>query len=102
MCACVAALPVCAQAWDNFKQEWMQLRRSFRFNEYGKISAVNPPQGPIGKVSNQQRWCMARTHTAIQQQWRRCVGRREFSVRGRRAVQPSRALGAAATMQLPC
>lgn len=38
-------------AWDNFKQEWMQLRRSFRFNEYGKISAVNPPQGPIGKVT---------------------------------------------------
>lgn len=28
----------------------MQLRRSFRFNEYGKISKLNPPQGPIGKV----------------------------------------------------
>jgi hypothetical protein len=38
------------QAWDNFKQEWMQLRRSFRFNEYRKISTLNPPQGPVGKV----------------------------------------------------
>jgi hypothetical protein len=41
-------LPV--QAWDNFKQEWMQLRRSFRYNEYRKISALNPPKGPIGTV----------------------------------------------------
>ena len=44
--ACVLHL----QAWDIFKQEWMQLRRSFRFNEYRKISALNPPKGPVGKV----------------------------------------------------
>lgn len=46
----VAAVFAAAQAANNFKQEWMQLRRSFRFNEYGKISKLNPPQGPIGKV----------------------------------------------------
>lgn len=46
----VADVSAAAQAANNFKQEWMQLRRSFRFNEYGKISKLNPPQGPIGKV----------------------------------------------------
>uniref|UniRef100_A0A383VUK8 Ubiquinol oxidase n=1 Tax=Tetradesmus obliquus TaxID=3088 RepID=A0A383VUK8_TETOB len=38
-------------AWANFAQEWTQLRRSFRYDEYGKIAAVNPPQGPLGKAS---------------------------------------------------
>eukprot|EP00775_Hariotina_reticulata_P006705 gene6705-6926_t len=38
-------------AWGNFAQEWMQLRRSFRYDEYHKIAEANPPQGPIGKVS---------------------------------------------------
>jgi hypothetical protein len=35
-------------------QEWTQLRRSFRYDEYNKIAQVNPPQGPLGKVSAQQ------------------------------------------------
>jgi hypothetical protein len=33
-------------------QEWTQLRRSFRYDEYNKIAAANPPQGPLGKVSS--------------------------------------------------
>jgi hypothetical protein len=37
-------------------QEWTQLRRSFRYDEYNKIAQVNPPQGPLGKVSTQQQW----------------------------------------------
>jgi hypothetical protein len=39
------------QAWGNFAQEWLQLRRSFRYDEYHKIAEANPPQGPIGKAS---------------------------------------------------
>lgn len=39
------------QAWNNFGQEWKQLRRSFRYDEYKKIAEANPPQGPIGKLS---------------------------------------------------
>jgi hypothetical protein len=35
---------------NNFKLEWMQLRRSFRYNEYHRIADLNPPTGPIGKV----------------------------------------------------
>jgi hypothetical protein len=31
-------------------QEWTQLRRSFRYDEYSKIAEANPPQGPWGKV----------------------------------------------------
>lgn len=80
MSACLAALHVCAQAWDNFKQEWMQLRRSFRFNEYGKISAVNPAQGPIGKVTTGQRWWTVHTHTGIQQPQQRTVCQRGGSI----------------------
>ncbi|KAF6253734.1 alternative oxidase-domain-containing protein [Scenedesmus sp. NREL 46B-D3] len=58
---CAAAWPQCTcscinrkdarQAWSNFAQEWTQLRRSFRYDEYSKIAEANPPQGPLGKVS---------------------------------------------------
>lgn len=35
-------------AVDNFQHEYSALRRSFRDDEYGKIAAQNPPQGPAG------------------------------------------------------
>lgn len=35
---------------NNLAQEWRALRRSFRYNDYGKISAKNPAQGPVSKV----------------------------------------------------
>ena len=38
------------QAWANFNQEWMQLRRSFRYDDYKKIATLNPPRGPLGKL----------------------------------------------------
>jgi hypothetical protein len=40
------------QGWDNFRQEWKQLRRSFRYDEYKRISALNPPQTPLGQVGD--------------------------------------------------
>ena len=39
------------QGGDNFAREFKQLRRSFRFNEYQSISAVNPPRNFIERVS---------------------------------------------------
>lgn len=38
------------QGWDNFKKEFQQLRRSFRFNDYAKIAEASPPKGPAAKV----------------------------------------------------
>jgi hypothetical protein len=49
--ACLPVRVVHTQAWNNFKQEWLQLRRSFRYDEFSRISSLNPPQGPFGKVS---------------------------------------------------
>ena len=39
------------QGWDNFKKEFQQLRRSFRYNEYAEISKANPPSNALEKVS---------------------------------------------------
>lgn len=43
-------LPTWRLALANFAQEWTAVRRSFRYNDYDKISAQNPAQGPIGKA----------------------------------------------------
>ena len=40
-----------AQGADNFRKEFKQLRRSFRFNEYKEIREQNPPTNPISRVS---------------------------------------------------
>ncbi|KIZ07729.1 Alternative oxidase 4 [Monoraphidium neglectum] len=42
--------PTWRLALNNLAQEWRALRRSFRYNDYGKISAKNPAQGPVSKV----------------------------------------------------
>eukprot|EP00879_Flechtneria_rotunda_P018613 GHRR01019531.1.p1 GENE.GHRR01019531.1~~GHRR01019531.1.p1 ORF type:complete len:370 (+),score=88.15 GHRR01019531.1:229-1338(+) len=38
-------------AWRNFGQEWLQLRRSFRYDEYNAVARANPPKSLLGKVS---------------------------------------------------
>lgn len=45
------------QGWANFKKEFQQLRRSFRFNEYQQITAANPPKNPVTKVAVVGRFC---------------------------------------------
>lgn len=40
-----------AQGADNFRKEFKQLRRSFRFNEYKEIRAQNPPTNPVSRVT---------------------------------------------------
>ncbi|BDA41368.1 probable ubiquinol oxidase 4, chloroplastic/chromoplastic at C-terminar half [Coccomyxa sp. Obi] len=35
---------------DNFRKEFKQLRRSFRFNEYKEIREQNPPTNPVARV----------------------------------------------------
>lgn len=39
-------------AVDNFQKEWAALRRSFREDEYGKVAAVNPASGVIGRLGH--------------------------------------------------
>jgi len=39
-------------AWDNFKKEFQQIRRSFRFNEYAEISRANPPSNVFERAVN--------------------------------------------------
>ncbi len=39
------------QGADNFKKEFKQLRRSFRFNDYKEIREQNPPTNPFARVS---------------------------------------------------
>lgn len=39
------------QGADNFRKEFKQLRRSFRFNEYKEIREQNPPTNPVARVS---------------------------------------------------
>lgn len=41
----------CAQGWENYRKEFKQLRRSFRYNEYGDIRKLNPPTTFVGRVS---------------------------------------------------
>lgn len=43
-------LPMWRLAAQNFAQEWVALRRSFRQDEYARIARRNPPQGPVGRV----------------------------------------------------
>ena len=40
-----------AQGWENYQKEFKQLRRSFRYNEYGDIRKLNPPTTFVGRVS---------------------------------------------------
>ena len=47
-------LPMWKLAVTNFAQEWISLRRSFRYNEYSRIARRNPPQGPFGTVRSRQ------------------------------------------------
>ena len=44
------SLDMSVQAWDNFKKEFQQIRRSFRFNEYAEISRANPPSNALERV----------------------------------------------------
>lgn len=39
------------QGAENFRKEFKQLRRSFRFNEYKEIREQNPPTNPVARVS---------------------------------------------------
>jgi hypothetical protein len=38
------------QGWDNFRKEFKQLRRSFRFNEYAEIRSASPPKDFFSRV----------------------------------------------------
>ena len=40
----------CAQGWENFRKEFKQLRRSFRYNEYQEIREASPPTGFVSQV----------------------------------------------------
>ena len=40
----------CAQGWENFRKEFKQLRRSFRYNEYQEIREASPPTGFVSRV----------------------------------------------------
>ena len=39
-----------AQGWENYRKEFKQLRRSFRYNEYSDIRELNPPTTFVGRA----------------------------------------------------
>jgi hypothetical protein len=64
---------VALQGIENFKKEFEQLRRAFRYDEFETVTNANPPSGAIQKVSYctvhptvcmlgllQQAWCVCR------------------------------------------
>ncbi|KAK9834268.1 hypothetical protein WJX81_001729 [Elliptochloris bilobata] len=40
-----------ALGWENYRKEFKQLRRSFRYNEYSDIRNLNPPTTFLGRLS---------------------------------------------------
>ena len=49
------------QGWDNFRKEFKQLRRSFRFNEYGEIRSAAPPKTFVARVRRPSPSCFMHT-----------------------------------------
>lgn len=41
---------LCAQGFENFKKEFEQLRRAFRYDEFENVTNANPPSNGFEKV----------------------------------------------------
>ena len=54
----------CAQGWENFRKEFKQLRRSFRYNEYQEIREASPPTGFVSQVRHRYRCFQAQSHAS--------------------------------------
>lgn len=40
------------QGFENFKKEFEQLRRAFRFDEFETVTNASPPTNPVTKASS--------------------------------------------------